>query len=171
MAASSPPPFESVPRRSPATPALEAHTSMAAPSLPRPGCMHRRSPLLCDLRATSAWLLPACRATSVWQPQSAPSESPGVVRWPHRRQPASPPAPPPCGPPTLSPRKEPPRGPRPPRPSRGPSLRSGARYARRPLRGPAPGPPGTSRPHPLHASQPKARCRSRAADAAPVPQP
>ena len=46
---------------------------------------------------------------------------PGVVRWPRRRSPASRPAPPPFGPPTPPPRKEPPRGPRPPRPYAVPS--------------------------------------------------
>ena len=100
------------------------------------------------------------------QPQSALSESPGVVRWPRRRFPASPCPPPPFGPPTPSPRKEPPRGPRPPRPLRRPiaccpSLQRHVQRARvlaaarRPQR-PRLRPPGTrakaARPHPLHAS-------------------
>lgn len=84
---------------------------MDSPSLPR------LQPAPCH-----APLHRALRASSVWAGyRTPPVICPGVVRWPRRRSPASRPAPPPFGPPTPPPRKEPPHGPRPPRPYAVPS--------------------------------------------------
>ena len=146
---------------------------MDSPSLPR------LQPAPCH-----APLHRALRASSVWAGyRTPPVICPGVVRWPRRRSPASRPAPPPFGPPTPPPRKEPPHGPRPPRPyavpsraapacsatssALGCSLRSQAAAA--PAQAPrdqGKGQPGLTS---CMLATPKARCRSRAADAAPVP--